>query len=134
VLAFVAFLAVGLLLLGGQLATYTYLTPFLNQVTGVHGATTSVFLLVYGLAAAVGTFVGGRGADRGPAASRPIDTMTDQQRKGRPTCTSSRERPETSAASWYERCTPAAKRSARSCTQTPPTMYFPRAWTCAAAT
>jgi predicted MFS family arabinose efflux permease len=69
-----------------------------------------------------------------PAASRPIDTTTDHQRKGYLTCTSSRERPETSAASWYGRCRPTANRSARSCTQTRPTMAFPQAWTCAAAT
>lgn len=59
-----AVLAVGLVLMGGQFTAFTYLTPFLNQVTGVHRAWVSAFLLAYGIAAAVGTLVGGRAADR----------------------------------------------------------------------
>ncbi|RFS87445.1 MFS transporter [Actinomadura spongiicola] len=45
-------------------ATLTYLVPFLRDVTGVTGAMLSVFLLAYGAATAVGSFGGGRFADR----------------------------------------------------------------------
>jgi MFS transporter, DHA1 family, inner membrane transport protein len=57
-------LGVGLLLMGTQFTAFTYLTPFLGKVTGVSGGLVSVFLLVFGLAAAAGTFLGGRAADR----------------------------------------------------------------------
>jgi DHA1 family inner membrane transport protein len=60
----VATLAVGFLLLGGQFAVLTYLAPYLEQVTGITGSLISVFLLAYGVASAVGTFFGGRFADR----------------------------------------------------------------------
>jgi DHA1 family inner membrane transport protein len=50
-----AMLGVGLLLIGGQFTAFTYLTPYLQQVTGIFGGAVSAFLLVYGLA-----FVGGR--------------------------------------------------------------------------
>jgi MFS transporter, DHA1 family, inner membrane transport protein len=42
----------------------TYIVPFLQEVTGVSGALISVFLLAYGVATAVGSFGGGRFADR----------------------------------------------------------------------
>lgn len=45
-------------------ATMTYLVPFLQNVTGITGAMLSVFLLAYGAATAVGSFGGGRFADR----------------------------------------------------------------------
>jgi MFS transporter, DHA1 family, inner membrane transport protein len=57
-------LGVGLLLMGAQFTAFTYLTPFLGKITGVSGGLVSVFLLVFGLAAAAGTFLGGRAADR----------------------------------------------------------------------
>jgi len=60
-----AMLGVGLLLLGGQFAALTYITPFLKDVTGISGEVVSVFLLAYGVATAVGTFAGGWAADRG---------------------------------------------------------------------
>ncbi|WP_431032175.1 MFS transporter [Streptomyces sp. P6-2-1] len=60
-------LGVGFLLMGGQFTAFTYITPFLEDVTGVSGARLSVFLLVYGTATAVGTFAGGRAADRDAA-------------------------------------------------------------------
>jgi MFS transporter, DHA1 family, inner membrane transport protein len=44
-------------------AALTYLVPFLQTVTGISGASISVFLLAYGGAAAVGSFGGGRFAD-----------------------------------------------------------------------
>ncbi|WP_371780827.1 MFS transporter [Streptosporangium subroseum] len=45
-------------------AALTYLVPFLQRVTGISGAMLSVFLLAYGAATAVGSFGGGRFADR----------------------------------------------------------------------
>ncbi|GAB3976967.1 MFS transporter [Actinoallomurus acanthiterrae] len=45
-------------------AALTYLVPFLQSVTGISGAMLSVFLLAYGAATAVGSFGGGRFADR----------------------------------------------------------------------
>lgn len=43
------------LLFMGQFALFTYLRPFLEGVTGVHGATLSLLLLVLGVAGFVGT-------------------------------------------------------------------------------
>lgn len=63
-------LGVGLLLIGGQFTVFTYLTPYLQRVTGISGGAVSAFLLVYGVASAAGTFVGGRLADR--SASRTL--------------------------------------------------------------
>ncbi|MEU4403631.1 MFS transporter [Streptosporangium sp. NPDC023963] len=45
-------------------AALTYLVPFLQRVTGISGAMLSVFLLAYGGATAVGSFSGGKFADR----------------------------------------------------------------------
>jgi len=59
-----AVLAVGFLLLGGQYAALTYITTFLRDITGVSGSTISLFLLGYGIANALGTFLGGWAADR----------------------------------------------------------------------
>jgi predicted MFS family arabinose efflux permease len=42
----------------------TYLVPFLSQVTGVSGPLVTAFLLAYGAATAIGSFGGGRFADR----------------------------------------------------------------------
>ena len=60
-------LAVGLLLMGGQFTAFTYLAPYLEHVAGVSAGAVSAFLLVYGVAAAAGTFIGGKAADRGAA-------------------------------------------------------------------
>ncbi|GAA2800110.1 MFS transporter [Nonomuraea dietziae] len=57
-------LAVGVLLLGGQFTVFTYITPFLLEVTGISDAQVSGFLLAYGVATAIGTFAGGWAADR----------------------------------------------------------------------
>jgi len=59
-----AMLGVGLLLLAAQFTALTYLTPFLGTVTGISGGLVSAFLLAYGVATAIGTFLGGRFADR----------------------------------------------------------------------
>ncbi|GAA1184369.1 DHA1 family inner membrane transport protein [Kitasatospora gansuensis] len=45
-------------------ATLTYLVPFLQRVTGISGGLLSVFLLAYGAATAIGSFGGGKFADR----------------------------------------------------------------------
>lgn len=60
----VAVLLLCALLFAATYATLTYVVPFLHDVTGVDGAVSSVFLLVYGVAAAIGSFGGGRYADR----------------------------------------------------------------------
>ncbi|MFI6652217.1 MFS transporter [Streptomyces sp. NPDC050529] len=62
-----AVLGVGFLLMGGQFAAFTYITLFLEQVTGVSGPVVSAFLLAFGAATAAGAFAGGRAADRAPA-------------------------------------------------------------------
>jgi MFS transporter, DHA1 family, inner membrane transport protein len=64
-----AMLAVGLLLMGGQFTAFTFLADYLQRVTGITGGLISAFLLVYGIACAVGTLVGGRFADRRPSAT-----------------------------------------------------------------
>jgi MFS transporter, DHA1 family, inner membrane transport protein len=56
-------LLVGFLIMGGQFAALTYLTPFLSSVTGVAGSAIGTFLMVYGAATSVGAFAGGRAAD-----------------------------------------------------------------------
>jgi DHA1 family inner membrane transport protein len=58
--------AISLLLLGGQFAGFTYISAFLRDVTGIEGGAISLFLLAYGIASAVGVFIGGRLADRNP--------------------------------------------------------------------
>jgi DHA1 family inner membrane transport protein len=62
-----AMLGVGLVLIGGQFTAFTYLTPYLTQVTGISAGAVSGFLLIYGVASAAGTFAGGRLADRSAA-------------------------------------------------------------------
>jgi DHA1 family inner membrane transport protein len=59
-----AVLAIGFLVMGGQFTALTYLTPYLEQVTGVSGPLVSGFLLAFGTATAVGSILGGRAADR----------------------------------------------------------------------
>jgi DHA1 family inner membrane transport protein len=69
-----AVLGTGLLILGGQYAVLTYITPFLQQRTGVSSAAVSAFLLAYGLATAVGVFAGGWAADRSATRTLVIGT------------------------------------------------------------
>ncbi|MGP4094560.1 MFS transporter [Nonomuraea sp. KM90] len=59
-----AVLALNFLVFASLFAVVTYIVPFLESVTGVSGALISVFLLAYGVATAVGSFGGGRFADR----------------------------------------------------------------------
>nr|WP_241668252.1 MFS transporter [Pedococcus bigeumensis] len=53
----------------------TYLVPFLNQVTGVSGATVSAFLLAYGVSTALGSYAGGRFADSNASRTLVIGTI-----------------------------------------------------------
>ena len=47
----------------GSFTAYTFIAPILTQVTGVTGATVSLFMLVYGITAAVGNILGGKLTD-----------------------------------------------------------------------
>jgi DHA1 family inner membrane transport protein len=67
--AVLATLAIGLLLMAAQFTAFTYLAPFLQRVTGISGGAVSGFLLIFGIAAAVGTILGGKAADRNPTAT-----------------------------------------------------------------
>ena len=51
------------LVFGSTFAALTYIVPFLQDVTGISDGLVSIFLLIYGVAAAVGSFGGGRCAD-----------------------------------------------------------------------
>lgn len=53
------------LLFMGQFALFTYVRPFLETVTGVHGAAISLILLVIGAAGFVGTVLIGRALQQG---------------------------------------------------------------------
>ncbi|MFI7386464.1 MFS transporter [Streptomyces sp. NPDC049813] len=59
-----AMLAAYLLLMGSQFVAFTYLTPYVEDVTGIPAGAVSAFLLIFGVCSAVGTFGGGRFADR----------------------------------------------------------------------
>jgi predicted MFS family arabinose efflux permease len=50
---------VTLLIFVGQFAAYTYITPFLNQVTKLSASTIGALLLTYGAAGFIGNLVGG---------------------------------------------------------------------------
>ncbi|MCX4554490.1 MFS transporter (plasmid) [Streptomyces sp. NBC_01387] len=58
-----AMLGSEVLLMGSQFIAFTYLAAFLEDVTGIKGAMVSVFLMIFGVFSAVGTFAGGRLAD-----------------------------------------------------------------------
>jgi MFS transporter, DHA1 family, inner membrane transport protein len=63
------------LVFGSTFAALTYIVPFLQEVTGVSAPMVSVFLLAYGVAAAVGSFGGGRFADRNAARTLVVATI-----------------------------------------------------------
>ncbi|QQQ79343.1 MFS transporter [Saccharothrix sp. 6-C] len=52
----------------------TYIVPFLQNVTGITGALVSAFLLAYGVATAVGSFGGGRFADKSASGTLIVGT------------------------------------------------------------
>jgi predicted MFS family arabinose efflux permease len=53
-----------LFVVGGQFATYTYITPFLAQVSGFDGKVISSLLLGYNVIGLLGTFIGGAAGAR----------------------------------------------------------------------
>ncbi|MDQ1026414.1 putative MFS family arabinose efflux permease [Streptomyces umbrinus] len=57
------------LLLGGVLATYTYISPLLTERAGIPTAAVPLVLTGYGVGALLGTTVGGRLGDRRPLAT-----------------------------------------------------------------
>ena len=56
---------------GTQFATYTYVEPYLSDVTAASGYFITLALLVYGGAGVIGSLLGGMGADRSCAARWP---------------------------------------------------------------
>ncbi|WP_371557934.1 MFS transporter [Streptomyces longwoodensis] len=62
-------LAAAALIMGGVLATYTYLTPLLTDRAGIPAAAVPLVLVVFGLGALGGTAIGGRLGDRRPMAT-----------------------------------------------------------------
>ncbi|MEU2337260.1 MFS transporter [Streptomyces sp. NPDC013172] len=59
-------LSAAVLIMGGVLATYTYITPLLTDRAGIPGAAVPLVLIVFGLGALGGTTIGGRLGDRHP--------------------------------------------------------------------
>lgn len=49
---------------GGTFILYTYIAPILIQLTELSMSTVSIFMMIYGVAAAVGNIIGGKMADR----------------------------------------------------------------------
>jgi DHA1 family inner membrane transport protein len=70
-----AALAVGLLMFAGIQSALTYLVPFLDRVTGVSGAPVSGFLMLYGCATAVASYLGGRFADADAARALVVGAL-----------------------------------------------------------
>ncbi|HTE60228.1 MAG TPA: MFS transporter [Solirubrobacteraceae bacterium] len=58
-----AMLALCALIFFATQSAFTYLVPFLDEVTGISGPAVSAFLLAYGVATALGSYAGGRFAD-----------------------------------------------------------------------
>lgn len=58
-----AMLGAEVLLMGSQFIAFTYLAAFLQDVTGIRSSMVSVFLMIFGVFSAIGTFAGGRFAD-----------------------------------------------------------------------
>ncbi|WP_027880628.1 MFS transporter [Mesoflavibacter zeaxanthinifaciens] len=59
-------LAITALGYGGTFVTFTYLAPLLEEVTGFSGNMTSILLLVYGIAIALGNVIGGKVSNKKP--------------------------------------------------------------------
>lgn len=58
-------MAVSMIVMTGHFLAFTYLVPFLEQVTRFQGSSTSAILLLFGGASLIGNFVGGRASDGG---------------------------------------------------------------------
>src|SRR5690606_29424012 len=52
---------------GGTFVVFTYLSPLLQSVTGLHEDHITLILLIYGIAIALGNMVGGKLSNRNPA-------------------------------------------------------------------
>ncbi|MEV6372638.1 MFS transporter [Micromonospora musae] len=59
-----AILLTVVLVVGGHYAGYTFITPYLEQLTGIRTNSLSILLLGYGVLTVVGTFIGGALAAR----------------------------------------------------------------------
>jgi len=57
---------------GSQFVVFTFLAPFLEEVTGIPLGAISPLLVVFGLASAIGTTIGGRASDRWPRTTLPV--------------------------------------------------------------
>ena len=57
---------------GSQFVLFTFLAAFLEQETGIELGAISLLLVVFGVASAVGSIVGGRASDRWPRATLPV--------------------------------------------------------------
>lgn len=62
-------LAAAVLIMGGVLAAYTYITPLLTDRAGIPAGAVPLVLIVFGLGALGGTAIGGRLGDRRPMAT-----------------------------------------------------------------
>ncbi|AJF68989.1 MFS transporter [Streptomyces vietnamensis] len=62
-------LAAAVLIMGGVLATYTYITPLLTDRAGIPAGAVPLVLVVFGLGALGGTAIGGRLGDHRPMAT-----------------------------------------------------------------
>jgi len=60
------------LAIAGLIAAYTYITPFLEQVSGFHAGSISLLLIVFGASAAAGNFLAGSALDHWPLMTPPI--------------------------------------------------------------
>jgi DHA1 family inner membrane transport protein len=63
------------LAIAGLIAAYTYITPFLEHVSGFRADNISLLLIVFGVSAAAGNFLAGSALDRWPRMTPPI-TLT----------------------------------------------------------
>ncbi|WP_030257205.1 MFS transporter [Streptomyces violens] len=62
-------LTAAVLIMGGVLATYTYITPLLTDRAGIPAAAVPLVLIAFGVGALGGTAIGGRLGDRRPMAT-----------------------------------------------------------------
>ncbi|WP_366941030.1 MFS transporter [uncultured Chitinophaga sp.] len=51
---------------GGTFVAFTYLSPILQEITGLRESVVSLILLLYGVAIAIGNLAGGKAANRNP--------------------------------------------------------------------
>ena len=70
-----AVLALCCLVFAAVQSAWTYLVPYLGEVTGVTGAAVTVFLLLYGVASLVGSVAGGRFADANAGRTLVVGTI-----------------------------------------------------------